>query len=71
MICNLNFPMSCQAVPVLTKLKEVIGSGALNDETLLDPTTMAAIQLFQAMSLESLQAVWKNVANDEELKYFI
>jgi hypothetical protein len=49
-------------------LKEVIGSSALNDETLLDPTAMAAIQLFQSMSLDSLQAVWKNVESDEELK---
>jgi hypothetical protein len=29
---------------------------------------MAALQLFQAMSLESLKAVWKNVESDEELK---
>jgi hypothetical protein len=57
-----------QAVPTLTKLKEVIGSSALDDETLLDPTAMAALQLFQAMSLESLKAVWKNVESDEELK---
>jgi hypothetical protein len=49
-------------------LKEVIGSSPLNDETLLDPTAMAAIQLFQSMSLESLQAVWKNVESDDELK---
>lgn len=60
--------MILQAVPTLTKLKEVIGSSALDDETLLDPTAMAALQLFQAMSLESLKAVWKNVESDEELK---
>ena len=52
----------------MSKLKEVIGSSPLDDETLLDPTAMAAIQLFQSMSLESLQAVWKNVESDDELK---
>ena len=52
----------------MSKLKEVIGSSPLNDETLLDPTAMAAIQLFQSMSLESLKAAWKNVESDEELK---
>lgn len=60
--------LRAKAVPTLSKLKEVIGSSPLNDETLLDPTAMAAIQLFQSMSLESLQAVWKNVESDDELK---
>jgi len=59
----------------LTKLKEVIGSSALDDETLLDPTAMAALQLFQAMSLESLKAVWKmlkatrNSSNFPEIRF--
>ena len=52
----------------MTKLKEVIGSSPLNEETLHDPTATVAIQLLAAMSLESLQAVWKNVEKDEELK---
>ncbi len=53
---------------MLTKLKEVIGSSPLSEEALHDPTATAAIHLLTAMSLESLQAVWKNVEKEEELK---
>ncbi len=52
----------------MTKLKEVIGWSPLNEEALVDPATSNAIQLITAMSLESLQAVWKSVEKDEELK---
>ena len=54
---------------MLTKLKEVIGSSPLNEETLQDPTVMAAIHLMTAMNLESLQAVFKSVESNDELKY--
>lgn len=53
----------------MTKLKEVIGWSPLNEEALIDPATSNAIQLITAMSLESLQAVWKSVEKDEELKW--
>ena len=57
-------------MPVLTQLKEVIGWSPLNEEALLDPASSNAIQLITALSLESLQIVWKSLEKDEELKYF-
>lgn len=52
----------------MNKLKEVIGTSPLNEESLQDPTVMAAIHLMTAMNLESLQSVWKSVESNEELK---
>ncbi|XP_057380358.1 uncharacterized protein LOC130702764 [Daphnia carinata] len=57
-----------KAVPMLTKLKSVIGWSPLNEEALTDSSTSDCIQLMSAMSLESLVAVWKSIEKDDELK---
>lgn len=53
---------------MLTKLKSVIGWSPLNEEGLLDPSSSDCIQLMASLSVESLQAVWKSIEKDEELK---
>lgn len=52
----------------MNKLKEVINSSPLDEEKLTDPTVLATLHVFSAMSLESLQSVWKSVESDEELR---
>ena len=58
-----------QASVVLTKLKALIRSSALEEEKAQDPFVTVAVQLFSSMSLESLNAVYTSVEKDEDLRY--
>lgn len=52
----------------MNKLKEVINASPLDEEKLNDPVVLATLHVFSAMSLESLQSVWKSVESDDEIR---
>ena len=61
--------MCFQASEMLKHLVEMIGSAALDEKTLNDPSVIKTSNTFSFLSLESLKQIFASVEGDETLKY--